>query len=181
MIVIHHDLNLNISDTALATYGDDSLIAIKDQRLSCGHFAPHLKRRFNMIFTHFSKTDSLDHFDTLDTISYLGRGFRKELSVYRAPLSIEVIKEMLYWTSSNQDEMLVLMSTIRSFYIELSHHPKEIFYKYTLALDQWLLDNNKSHIHYMMHNHNSDLLSYYGYHEAMFDLIRQREFYYSPN
>jgi hypothetical protein len=133
--VLTEDHNLREDEFDLTTYGDDNLVFSYSRTLRCSDLAPHIMRRFGMEYTHFSKESGHDPYDSLATIRYLGREFVKEQSVFRAPLSLEVVYEMTYWRHSDEHADDNFVSTANSFFIELSHHGKEV---YTSMGDEFL-------------------------------------------
>jgi hypothetical protein len=126
--VLAQDLKLRPSEYRIAVYGDDNIITIEKPGLRCSDLTPHFKRRFDMDYTHFSKSDNHD-FDTLETINFLGRKF-----VYRdgrmfAPLDLNTIVESTYWLRTKDSSLHLsnMCDCYRSFQLELVHHGKEVF------------------------------------------------------
>jgi hypothetical protein len=123
--------DLGIEDFDMVCFGDDNVVAA-DRDLTCGDFAPHLERRFGMKYTHCSKLDeNLDKLDSIADITYLGRTFRKEGAVYRAPLSITTICESTYYVGKSLPENELLLQVSQSFFIELAHHPRSVYEHYS--------------------------------------------------
>jgi len=116
----------------VALYGDDNVITTDKVGLRCSDLAPHFLRLFGMTYTHYSKKES-ETYDTLETITYLGRSFVGGL---RAPLSIKTIVECTYWARSEDSDNFILLSTIDSFIMELSHHDVATYEKYTKKLGE---------------------------------------------
>lgn len=133
-IVLTLDFGLTPEEFELALYGDDNVISCILIGLRVSHLAPHLKRRFDMDYTHFSK-EVVDRDDTLFTIRYLGRAFVWEGSYLRAPLELDTVKEIPYWVHGDVDRSLVAISCASSFYRELSHHPKPVFEELSLIYE----------------------------------------------
>nr|QRQ90186.1 MAG: hypothetical protein [Riboviria sp.] len=122
------DLGLRSSEVAFAMYGDDNLVGTSQPLLRCCDFAPHLKRRFGMTYTHCSKLD-VEPFDTFETITYLGRSFQWDKqwkNVCRAPLRKHIIRESLYWIASDREEEIIA-SCVQAFAIEMTHHGRQVF------------------------------------------------------
>jgi len=129
-VVAIYDLGLSFEEFVQFNYGDDNIFKSNRLDLKVSDFAPHIKRRFGMVYTHCSKSD-VDQYDTLDTITFLGRKFRLDCGVYRAPLDIPTIVESTYWCTRGGDHDVTLLSASESFFLEFSHHPKEVFDHYT--------------------------------------------------
>ena len=132
--------DLSIFEYEIAVYGDDNLIHTQNADLTCADFAPHFKRRFGMKYTHFLKDGALDTVDTIDSVRYLGRGFLLFNSFYRAPLKMEVVREITYWISTRVDRDGVFLSSAESFFVELSHFNESEFravaLKFLTAVEQ---------------------------------------------
>lgn len=132
--------DLSIFEYEIAVYGDDNLIHTQNADLTCADFAPHFKRRFGMKYTHFLKDGALNTVDTIDSVRYLGRGFLLFNSFYRAPLKIEVVREITYWISTRVDRDGVFLSSAESFFVELSHFNESEFravaLKFLTAVEQ---------------------------------------------
>lgn len=140
-VVLVHDLKIPSSDFALAIYGDDGVVCIRREGITCNDLAPHFKRRFNADYTHFSKQE-FNGVDTLDTISFLSRSWVYRNGVYQAPLDIDTIVESVYWVRDEAKEREVLLSTIQSFYIEASHHGPEVFYSLVRELREAIYERD---------------------------------------
>jgi hypothetical protein len=118
-------MGMRETDFMMAVYGDDNLVGLKVPGITVADLAPLILEHFGMVYTHSLK-GRLDVVDTMSTISYLGRTFRLDNSVVRAPLDERVIIESTYWYSKT-NESLVAMSTAQSFMIEASHLPYSRF------------------------------------------------------
>jgi len=121
-----YDLGMKFKDFVQFNYGDDNLMTTSFCNIKVSDFTPHILRRFGMKYTHCSKTDS-DISDTLETITFLGRKFRFDNGIYRAPLDLDTIIESTYWCRKGSDHDTVVLSTAETFFLELSHHPREVF------------------------------------------------------
>lgn len=128
-VILLLDLKLSYDQFQLAVYGDDNVITTLAPGLRCVDLAPHFLRRFGMTYTHFSKA-AVEPYDTLETIRFLSRSFVYYDSVYHAPLELDTITEIPYWTrGQTMDE--AILATATSFFLELSHHPKDVFDSYS--------------------------------------------------
>lgn len=132
-VVLTRDLGLTINEFNQVVYGDDNIITIAREGIKCSTLAPHLKRRFNMVYTHFSK-EEVDVHDTLQTIAFLGRKFVRNGVVYQAPLELTTIIEMPYWYRGDVLPEEALLATCMSFFQELSHHSEEVYKRYSVIL-----------------------------------------------
>jgi hypothetical protein len=128
--VLCHDLNMRSDQFEMTVYGDDNIVTTEREGLRCSDLAPHIRRRFGMEYTHFSKKES-DVMDNLSTIRFLGRAFVKESSLYRAPLDMRVVIESTYWTRGDEKLPEVFISTVTNFYIEMSHFGRDVYYRVT--------------------------------------------------
>jgi hypothetical protein len=129
LIVLTHDFGLSKEDFEIAIYGDDNVITTLLVGLRISHLAPHFKRRFNMMLTHFSK-GNVDRDDDMSSIRYLGRAFEFTNGYMKAPLELQTVKEIMYWFKSKADKSVVTVSCAASFFRELSQFPKPVFTEY---------------------------------------------------
>lgn len=127
--ILTQDFNLRDDQFEMTVYGDDNITTTSLAGLRCSDFTEHFRRRFDMEYTHFSKTESDAH-DTLFTVRYLSRLFVKDKNVYLAPLPLTTVVEMTYWQHGKSNEKTVL-DTADSFFTELSHFSREVFEEYT--------------------------------------------------
>jgi hypothetical protein len=119
-------LKIAVEDFEIAVYGDDNLITVVRPGLRVSDFSPHFKEMYGMTYTHFSKAENEDY-DDLSTVQYLGRSFRFEKGLCRAPLDLSVIRESIYWFKSDAERDLILLSVLDSMAIEFSHHGEAVF------------------------------------------------------
>jgi hypothetical protein len=129
-IVLTQDVGLMESDFDLSVYGDDNIIGVNLDGLRCSDLTPHFLRRFNMTYTHFSKSD-VDPVDTMDTIRFLGRRFAWNDGKYQAPLELATIVESTYWVRGADSDHRAFCSTVMSYYLEMSHFPLEVYRRAT--------------------------------------------------
>jgi len=116
-IVLTEDLGFTDKDFELAIYGDDNVIGVNRDGLTCEDFHPHYLRRFGMTYTHFSKTET-NVTDTLESIRFLGRAFVPYMSVVLSPLKESVIWNSICYRDRDTNESEWLMSTLDSFVLE---------------------------------------------------------------
>lgn len=127
LITLTDDLGLDETEFEIALYGDDNIVTMTTANVTWDVFAEHFKRRFDVIYTHWSKSAHAGH-DTLDTINFIGRSFvRNSMGIYRAPLPIRTICEAFYWVRGDNTDELQMLSVADTFFLELSHHSREVF------------------------------------------------------
>jgi hypothetical protein len=126
-IVLTEDFHLDETQFEMSVYGDDNILAADVPNLRCSDFAPHYERRFNVKYTHWSKLEH-EAYDTMNTINFIGRSFVKDaMGIYRAPLPLVTICEAFYWVRGDNSDEIQMLSVADTFFLELSHHPREIF------------------------------------------------------
>jgi len=139
--VLSEDFKLDISTWTIVVYGDDNLLTTEETGLRCSDFKPYFKQRFNMEYTHFSKSN-VDPHDSLETVRYLGRSFVSSNMVWKlAPLELSVVVESTYWTNGAKIDYEVLFSTIESFVNEAFHFGKPFFVQICKELSEWIDEN----------------------------------------
>lgn len=118
--------------TKFVVYGDDLI----------GSVSHEIKPWFNQVtiteamrqigytFTDEDKTGAVHIFRSLDDVSFLKRKFRFEPMVQRyvAPLSMDSIREMLYWTKKGANSDNVTRTNVDNALRELSLHGEEDFH-----------------------------------------------------
>jgi hypothetical protein len=85
---------------ALADYGDDLLLIVRDALLGAKRFAYLLREHLGMVFTNADKSETIRDFTELSEMSFLKRNFRfdSRFDRYMAPLDPNSINKMLKWT-----------------------------------------------------------------------------------
>jgi hypothetical protein len=132
--ILTEDFKLKVGEFEMVVYGDDNIITTKTKGLRCSDFAVHYKRRFNQIYTHFTKT-AVDPYDTLETVSFIGRKFVvDENGMYRAPLEHETINEMCYWNKGAISDEIQLLTSVDTMFAEWAHYPKDVWAARCVAL-----------------------------------------------
>lgn len=126
-LILFFDFHIMPSDFEITTYGDDNVIAVNVEGLTCNKMTPYFKSRFDMTYTHWSKVEVEDTPDTLDTIRFLGRAFRDDGYHTFAPLEMDTILESVYWYKKGNTPEDSLLAVSDSFFTELVHHGEEIF------------------------------------------------------
>jgi len=126
-------------------YGDDFILFTDIPDLRVSDLVPHFKEMFGMTLTHFSKQE-VDPIDSISTVSYLGRRFVLMQGVYKAPLSMHTIIEMMYWMRGKDRKIDIFLSTLQCFYLELSHYDKDTFEYWTRAIADCVKSHKDSDI-----------------------------------
>jgi len=157
--VLTKDLRLRSDQFQLAVYGDDNLIGSEYPNMRVSDIAVHIKRRFNMEYTHCSKAE-VDPVDSIETITYLGRSFVKYRSIVHAPLDLTTIVESTYWGRGQVIEDEVVVATADSFFSELSHHPQDVFDEYVDKYYSALADR-APHLIGFIRNIQKEYFTYY--------------------
>lgn len=165
-IVLVEDLGMSENEFDFITYGDDNVVVCDRPGVRVKHLAPHLYRRFGMTYTHFSKGE-MDVDDTLETISFLQRKFVVDpvMKIVRAPLPLETILESVYWCRKPLTQREAVIATCENFAIELVHHGRAVFDKYTQELIECILERDKDALCYVL----SRMKSFDQYQSSMYD------------
>nr|URG14907.1 MAG: RNA dependent RNA polymerase [Picornaviridae sp.] len=89
-----------------------------------------------MTYTNDNKIGEVDHFRTISDISYLKRKFvySSNCSRWMAPLDINVVLDMINWTSKGKEYHTTVSNNMYTTVRELSLHPKEVFDKHVPTL-----------------------------------------------
>jgi len=120
----------------LVTYGDDSIVSVSDWALSFFNYETISKAMSSFGYNY---TDEMKGSDSegplarpLDQVTFLKRGFRYEPAVgrYVAPLRVEAIVEMLYWTQRGHSGREITRTNVDNALRELSLHEASVF-------DEW--------------------------------------------
>lgn len=115
------------------SYGDDSLVSVSDYAIK---FFNYHTISIAMAELGYTYTDEVKvgagegpPFRSLPEVAFLKRGFRYEprLSRYVAPLAIDSILEMLYWTKKGARAEIITKANIEIALRELSLHTKKDF------------------------------------------------------
>jgi len=86
-------------------------------------------KQFGMVYTSELKGESQKGFRRLTEIEFLKRSFRYEESLgrYIAPLRLEVILEIPYWTKKGPQNRAIVLDNVQNALDELSLHGEEVF------------------------------------------------------
>lgn len=161
--ILINDLGFSFSEIELVVYGDDSLIGLKRLGVRASDLAPHFLRRYGVVFTHGSKEESIAH-DTMETVTYLSRKFRCDMSVVRAPLPIKTIVESTYWVRTSSNAESVMLQTAENLFLELSHHDKDTFEAVSRQFLRAVKERRPELYEYIL----SKKKSYYAYFQDMY-------------
>jgi len=119
----------------LIVYGDDSLVSVSDGALDFFNYKtiPPVAQDFGLTFTPAKKGEFTDELaNSITDVDFLKRGFRydKDLGRFVAPLELEVILEMPYWTKKGALSEQIVRDNVQTCLMELSLHGKEIYDKW---------------------------------------------------
>jgi hypothetical protein len=112
-------------------YGDDDVWNISDEII--GWFNQDTiavaYEMIGMIYTDEEKTGQCEPFRVLDEIAFLKRKFRWDpfQARWRAPLSLDTIREMPMWVRSRVDLYELTATTLEEAVHELAQHEREVF------------------------------------------------------
>lgn len=90
-------------------------------------------------YTDEAKGDEVHTFRSIEECSFLKRAFKKVNNIYQAPLQLDVILEMPYWTKKSAPSGSV-EQTVDTALMELSLHGREIFNTYAPVINNACLD-----------------------------------------
>lgn len=131
-----HDFNLLdlrsfYKNVYYVTLGDDNAFAVSHDKThlfnekAMSDHVPDL----GMTYTNEHKTETTADLRSIDQISFLKRSFRYEefYDRYCAPLELEVILEIPFWTKDTSDSNAIVDDNVNTAIRELSLHPPEVF------------------------------------------------------
>jgi hypothetical protein len=113
------------------TFGDDNVLNISDEALEFFNqetlatgFA-----KIGMTYINETKDDNIVLYRTLDQVSFLKRkfAFDMERRMYRAPLDLAVIMEMVNWIRGTLGIEEATITNCETAFMELALHPKPVF------------------------------------------------------
>jgi len=115
----------------LITLGDDNLFSVSPQKREIFNekVISQIMPRFGVEYTNEKKTETIIKYRNIVDVSFLKRGFRYEPLVarYVAPLELDVILEMPYWTKDTNQRNSIFIDTANNSLLELSLHGKEVY------------------------------------------------------
>jgi hypothetical protein len=160
-IVLHPNGEAGLSDfdrhVYLCTYGDDSICSVSDWALEFFNYRTIAKvmSSFGYTYTDEMKTseDEGPLARSLDQVTFLKRHFRYEPIVgrYVAPLRLEAIIEMLYWTQRGHNGAEISRANVENALRELSLHDRSTFESWApkvIAASRELLDFHPAIVDY---------------------------------
>jgi len=122
-----YDLDFDMDDVTIATYGDDNIVSVP-----CKDFPVHclpdvVKHLFGMTYTNADKGEELRALQPSE-LTFLSRSFRKTPKQMDAPLPLDTVKEICYYTRGSKSEVAAnMVSALQSTLLELTHFPKEVY------------------------------------------------------
>lgn len=120
----------------LVTYGDDSICSVSDHAIKFFNFHSISKCMADFGYTYTDEmklsNEEAPPCRSLSEVTFLKRGFRFETRVGRwvAPLKLDAILEMLYWTKRGASSKEITCTNVVNALRELSLHEKSVF-------DEW--------------------------------------------
>lgn len=128
-------------------YGDDSIVNIADEALSYFNYKTigDAMALLGYEYTDELKGESDVLWREMSEMTFLKRGFRLEPILQRwvAPLNMESILDMLYFTKKNVDPDAITCDNLNQAFMELSlHEPQDFYFWAPKWLDgaRWLLN-----------------------------------------
>jgi hypothetical protein len=113
------------------TYGDDGVYSVSDTIVPWFNqiTISEAMSKIGLTYTDENKSDSLVPFRKLSEVTFLKRGFRYDelLGRYVAPLSLDTILEMPYWTKDGPAPLEITYENVSTALMELSLHGEEKF------------------------------------------------------
>ncbi|UHK03101.1 MAG: RNA helicase [Sanya dicistrovirus 2] len=112
-------------------YGDDDVWNIADDIQGWFNMETITEQfgKIGMVYTDETKTEGAVCFRRLEDVKFLKRAFAKDISTgrYRAPLDLDVIREMPRWIRGRKNEWELAAETLEEAAEELALHPEEVF------------------------------------------------------
>ncbi len=122
-----------VTGTAIIDFGDDNGISLTDtlrKEIDPPQLTLTLKE-MGFVYTDEQKSNDALKYKRLEECTFLKRGFRYEerLRRYVAPLALETILEMGYWTRKSATEA-DYHRTLETAVLELALHPRKVYDRY---------------------------------------------------
>lgn len=148
----------------IVVYGDDNLVHTPIPDLTGRAFSKPIAEIFGMEVTHCSKIADYFPVDTISTVSYLGRSFVKQGAIIKAPLLLDIIMYSTYYMKGKSNSEAIMISMLRSVFIELSHYTRSEFETHTQTVFSAVLQRMPS-----LYNTVTNICeSYDYYHNGMY-------------
>lgn len=127
----------------VVTFGDDNIFSVSD------HYAkifnelsmPKLMSQFGQVYTREDKGNAVVPLRDISEIDFLKRSFifDKTLDRYVAPLKLEVILEIPYWTKKGSRDDQITIDNVAAALRELSLHDRKVFDLYSPQMREALM------------------------------------------
>jgi hypothetical protein len=121
-------------------YGDDDVYNIHPEIVDWFNqlTMTEMFKTIGMEYTDEAKTGNLVKVRTLDEIAFLKRKFRwdKDQYRYRAPLSLDTVREMAMWVKRDRNHWELTAETLEEAMLELAQHDRETFDRERPVFDQ---------------------------------------------
>lgn len=130
-----HGLQFFHDFVEIQTYGDDGVYSISDVIIDWFNQVTISKAMasFGLTYTDENKSTNPLPFRSLSEVTFLKRGFRLDsgLGRYVAPLSLDTIMEMPYWTKDGPGPEAITEDNVNTALMELSLHGESVFEEYS--------------------------------------------------
>jgi ribosomal protein S17E len=134
-VILHpqglHGLQFFWELVEMQTYGDDGVYSISDTIIPWFNqiTITEAMKTIGLTYTDENKSEVLVPFRRLSEVTFLKRGFRFDnmLGRYVAPLSLDTILEMPYWTKEGPAPLEITYDNVSTALMELSLHGEEKF------------------------------------------------------
>jgi hypothetical protein len=127
-----HGLQFFRDFVEIQTYGDDGVYSISDVIVPWFNqiTLTQALATIGLTYTDELKSETLVPYRKLSEVTFLKRGFRYEklLGRYVAPLSLDTILEMPYWTKEGPAPQEITEDNVNTALMELSLHGEEVFH-----------------------------------------------------
>lgn len=130
----HNDFNTHV---AMQCYGDDNVLSVSDAMAPYYNQATvtEILAKYGLTYTDECKTGQVTDFRPFADVAYLKRKFEKDqYGIYRAPISLETIREMTYYVKTERDLPTFTITNIQMALFELALHGRT---KYLEAYHIW--------------------------------------------
>jgi hypothetical protein len=133
-----HGLQFFHDFVEIQTYGDDGVYSISDVIIPWFNqiTISDTMATFGLVYTDENKSVDIVPYRKLSEVTFLKRGFRFDDSLgrYVAPLSLDTILEMPYWTKDGPGPLEITKENVKTALMELSLHGESLFSQYSSVI-----------------------------------------------
>lgn len=125
-----------------AVYGDDNLVNVSDEVKEAFNqvtVSQAMDEVLGMKYTSGRKDGKLEPYTTLDKVTFLQRGFRREDGYMYSPLKLESFLYTPYWGKNRMLERQIVADCMEKSLEELSQHDDESWGKYAPQIIEYLV------------------------------------------